>query len=190
MLLKLKFTDKGLNVEIYNSGEGLAAHHDHHPQKDVNKYNTCKEKHYPNMRLDSKEFATLVIDILRYRKFKTIDESYAVFAGAQDVVSVAPNWQRDQKAGNCSLECVMAFLKKNMSPADYLQYRMTLISDVKTQAAVHKGSSLDPKAEKRLDEMLASRKVKQELSLLHKDVSRFNHLSELLSNSEAFPRSE
>ena len=29
MLLKLKFTDKGLNVEIYNSGEGLQRYHDH-----------------------------------------------------------------------------------------------------------------------------------------------------------------
>ena len=164
MLLKLKFTDKGLNVEIYNSGEGLPEHHDHHPQSGVNKYNTCKEKLYPNMRPNSPEFNTLLTNILKYQTFKDIDQSYAVFAGAQDVVSVAPNWQRHQKAGNCSLECVMAFLKKNMSPADYLQYRMTLISDVKTQAEAHKGSyeeTLDPKVSNRLDAMLENRKVKQ-----------------------------
>ena len=166
MLLKLKFTESysGLNVEIYNSGEGLPEHHDHHPQPGVNKYNTCKEKLYPNMGPNSPEFNTLLINILKYSTFKTIDQSYAVFAGAQDVVSVAPNWQRDQKAGNCTLECVMAFLKKNMSPADYLQYRMTLISDVKTQAEAHKGSyeeTLDPKVANRLDQMLENRKVKQ-----------------------------
>ena len=163
MLLKLKFRESGLNVEIYNSGLGLS-NHDHHPQPGVNKYNTCKEKLYPNMGPNSPEFNTLLINILKYSTFKTIDQSYAVFAGAQDVVSVAPNWQRDQKAGNCTLECVMAFLKKNMSPADYLQYRMTLISDVKTQAEVHKGSyeeTLDPKVANRLDQMLENRKVKQ-----------------------------
>ena len=163
MLLKLKFTDKGLNVEIYNSGEGLT-HHDKHPERGVNKYNTCKEKLYPNMRPNSPEFNTLLTNILKYQTFKDIDQSYAVFAGAQDVVSVAPNWQRDQKAGNCTLECVMAFLKKNMPHADYLPYRMTLISDVKTQTEVHKGSyeeTLDPKVANRLDQMLENRKVKQ-----------------------------
>ena len=166
MLLKLKFTESysGLNVEIYNSGEGLPEHHAHHPQSEGEKYNTCKEKLYPDMSLDSHEFNTLLTNILKYKTFKTIDQSYEVFEGAQDVVGGTPNWQRDQKAGNCTLECVMAFLKKNMSPADYLQYRMTLISDVKTQAEVHKGSyeeTLDPKVANRLDQMLENRKVKQ-----------------------------
>ena len=161
MLLKLKFTDLGLNVEIYNSGEGLQGYH---AQSEENKYNTCKEKLYPNMGPNSPEFIILLINILKYSTFKTIDQSYAVFAGAQDVVSVAPNWQRDQKAGNCTLECVMAFLKKNMPPADYLQYRMTLISDVKTQAEALKESyeeKLSQTVSNRLDQMLENRKVKQ-----------------------------
>ena len=164
MLLKLKFTESGLNVEIYNSGYGLLAHHAHHHQSEVNKYNTCKEKLYPNMRPNSPEFNSLLANILQYSTFETIDQSYAVFAGAQDVVGGTPNWQRDQKASNCTLECVMAFLKKNMSPADYLQYRMTLIGDVKEQAEAHKDSyeeTLDPKVAKRLDEMLANRRLKQ-----------------------------
>ena len=204
MLLKLKFTDSGLNVEIYNSGEGLLKHHDKHPEPGVNKYNTCKEKHYPNMRPYSTEFNTLLTEIVIYKKFKTIDESYAVFARAQDVVSVAPNWQRDQKARNCSLECVMAFLKKNMPPADYLQYRMTLISDVQTQAEVHKESyeeKLSQTVSNRLDEMLENRKVKQ---ILYRSepvdnnpalVESGAHISlsalrALLSNSEETPRAK
>ena len=163
MLLKLKFTSLGLEIEIYNSGLGLKRQ-DRHPQKEVNKYNTCKEKFYPAMCQDSEEFDTLLIDILNYPTFKTIDQSYAVFAGAKDVVGGTPNWQREQKGGNCTLECVMAFLKKNMTPADYLQYRMTLISDVKTQAELYrdhyKEEKPDPKVFKRLDEMLENRKSK------------------------------
>ena len=162
MLLKLKFTSLGLEIEIYNSGLGLKPK-DRHPQKEVNKYNTCKEKFYPAMRQDSEEFDTLLTDILKYPTFKTIDESYAIFNTARDVNKGTPNWQRKQKGGNCALECVMAFLKKNMSPADYLAYRMTLISDVKEQAEAHKDSyeeTLDPKVAKRLDEMLENRKSK------------------------------
>ena len=204
MLLKLKFTDLGLNVEIYNSGEGLPEHHAHHPQSEGEKYNTCKEKLYPDMSLDSHEFNTLLTNILKYKTFKTIDQSYEVFEGAQDVVGGTPNWQRDQKAGNCTLECVMAFLKKNMPPADYLQYRMTLISDVKTQAEAHKGSyeeTLSQTVSNRLDEMLENRKVKQ---ILYPSEPVDNHpalvesgahislsaLRALLSNSEETPRAK
>ena len=172
MLLKLKFTDLGLNVEIYNSGLGLG-HHAPHPQKEGTKYNTCKEKFYPDMRPASPKFNTLLTDIVKYREFKHIKTSYRIFEEAQDVVGGTPNWQRNQKGQNCTLECVMAFLKKNMSPADYLQYRMTLISDVKTQTEVYrdcyKKERPDPKAFKRLDEMLAHRKVKAEKTPGHRD---------------------
>lgn len=155
MLLKLRF-DNGLYAEVYNSGDGLE-NHKQHPNSD-HKFQTCRTYFQKNMHLNTDQFHDFLEDYLRYMTYN-VKQTYALFdirSGWAPIHQDSP-FQSAQKAGNCELECAMAFLKNNMAQEDYLYYRIRLIQDVHTQI-----SQICPIALvlPRLEEMLKKRATK------------------------------
>ena len=162
MFLKLKFSDLGLDIEVYNSGRGLEKHLQDPIHR--NKYQTCKIFRFAGLKKDSVEFIKLINDIEKMRT-KTVDQAYDVFKKGV-VIAHDGEYQREQKSGNCQLESSMAFLKKNLGASLYHEYRLHLIIDTKDQLQLRMNKNEcfpnenDNKILKRLETMIENRHTK------------------------------
>jgi hypothetical protein len=140
MLLNLSFTDTGLRIDVYNSGLGLEFHAQ--DPKNPKKFKTCKTYFFNKMKKDSPRFLTLLGQIAQSAYLQPIAESYKIFRFGKVLHDNGSEFQTSQKSENCSLECVMAFLKKEMGPAEYKRYRIQLIQDTLAQFSKNQESGM------------------------------------------------
>jgi len=109
-------------LEIYNSGNGLSMH-EKHPEKE--KYQTQMKVQVPKNELTLEKISQL----LGFGNLTGPVQAYgAIFSvpGATIIPAQEPIWQSDQKGPNCSLECINAFLRNNMTKKKYDEMRLNL----------------------------------------------------------------
>ena len=173
MLIGLRFRDDGLYADLYNSGEGLLPYHTQSLFAE-NKFQTCLTNFFTGMSSSSKDFEPFLDSLIKYRDYVSKHDAYRRFLSAKTIHDNS-DFQASQKGGNCTLECVMAFLKKNMDLRDYEQYRIQLIGD--TLQRFQQNNSLTPDKKepfiKQLDTMLERRTIPSKLSRLSNRLTTF-----------------
>lgn len=162
MLLKISFVEAGLKIEVYNSGGGLDLYHKRHPARPT-KFQTCLTYWFQGVSQNSETFLNLLESIVGYRD-KTEAQAYGIF-NTGTVLLNQMEYQREQKSGNCQLECIMAFLKRNLGTSLYNEYRLQLSLDTKSQIQTSKVE--DVRLEKRLNRMIERRGRKLHSPFFH-----------------------
>jgi len=123
--IKISSSQGTILLEVYNSGEGK---HPVHPA-DLRKIQTKYTVKYPVASLNPEILVRLIKG-----DFANVDEFYGALlkiSGAEVVEqdSSSAIWQKDQKAENCSLEWIFAYLRNNMSQRDYDSMRLKLFTE-------------------------------------------------------------
>jgi len=164
MLVGLRFKADGLYADVYNSGDGLLEYH----TRSLfvrNKFQTCLTYFFLGMSCSSKDFEPFLDSLIKFKDYKSKYDTYSPFLRAKKIEDNSV-FHAQQKGGNCTLECVMAFLKKNMDLRDYEQYRIQLIGDTRQRFQHNNSLTLDQKVTfiERLDTMLERRTIPSKLS--------------------------
>ncbi|MES2504579.1 MAG: hypothetical protein V4534_06855 [Myxococcota bacterium] len=124
MMLSLeKDTDGSSLIKIFNSGDGLK----YHPSAIINgktKYQTVIKYKIPNEQV-SEELIARILNRASRTNAKMTYDLISEIPGAELQMPAYKDaiWQSDQKSGNCSIECIFAVLRNQMSLRAYTRMR-------------------------------------------------------------------
>ncbi len=111
-------------LEIFNSGEELDSFH---PRQELESGGKKKTKYQTMLQfiVPLEGLASLKTDeLLKPTNMKELYEKISAIPGARVVKQDFPIWQSDQKADNCTLEWIFAYLKNKMTNEQYIRFRM------------------------------------------------------------------
>ncbi len=111
-------------LEIFNSGEELESFH---PRQDLESKGKKKTKYQTMVQfiVPLEGLASLKTDeLLKPANMKELYEKISAIPGARVVKQDFPIWQSEQKADNCPLEWIFAYLKNKMTNERYIRFRM------------------------------------------------------------------
>lgn len=171
ILLELKRSKENpdtIDCHLYNSGEGLGTYHQRSARKPTH-YQTKWTVRIPQ-RAMTKELLEKIVDYNKENESRL--DAYDLFLLIPDAQHIPSEhgqaiWQRAQKGRNCTLECIFAYLKNNLSLQDYTHLRRRLFLDC--LQAVKENSSLSPDDQDRFAKELNRKIGKREhqLTKLH-----------------------
>ncbi len=142
MLLEITQEESNVIFKIYNSGEGLTYHKKKTPREDselspYNHYQTMLQIQVPKEQIEEPLMQNL---LEMFPSTKEIYETFLQIPEAHIVEQKAPIvWQKEQKGSNCTLRCVLVFLKHKLGKKNYGQMKLNLLQAC--QEAVLKSSN-------------------------------------------------
>ncbi len=125
MLLEITPRSSSIIFKIYNSGDGLEYHKSKILHDLSGRYQTMLQIEVPKESVNR-----AVIKDLLTTFYPEVKEAYAfllTLPGAKILSQEAPIWQKPQGGFNCTLKCVLVFLRHKLGEEKYNKMKMNLL---------------------------------------------------------------